>query len=237
MTNAGMRRRLVQWGLILAAAITPLFAQPVFDLQFDGETAKDAVSGREIELQNVVVMGSGSAAYGDLDGRGALVVASDPELTFGSQDLLWIELWINPVQFGKHGHILSKGSGANYRVSATARGEVGFSYYSKGAWRSLVSPTPLSFNEWQHVGVLFDAPAGTALLFVNGRLVARATDLPPFQSRDETPLYLGGGPLKDETYAGFVGGLGPVLIARGNPREIPGDAGEGAQVFEPESPF
>jgi len=137
------------------------------------------------------------------------------------------------VQFGKTGMIVSKGSGANYRLSAPANGLFGFSYYAQGAWRSLTSETPLSFNEWQHVAVYFDSPSGIVTLLRNGKVVARKAEFPPFQSQDETPLYLGGMPVRDtEEFAGIVGALGPVTITRGNPREIPAQVTVGQQVFE-----
>ncbi|MCZ2343121.1 MAG: LamG domain-containing protein [Bacteroidales bacterium] len=210
----------------------------MLDLRFSGQTATDAAGGRTPELINVVVMGSGSAAYGDLDGRGAVVVPADPELSFAAQDSFWMEAWINPVQFGKTGTLVSKGGGANYRLSSPANGLFGFSYYSQGAWRSLASETPLAPNEWQHVAVFFDPSTGTVTLFRNGKVVARKTGFPPFQSRDDAPLYLGGTPVKDsEDFSGMVGALGPVTIARGNPREIPAEVTGGQQAFEIQSPF
>lgn len=224
---------------IFFSALLPLAAQNVFDLQFAGEGAKDAsAAGREVGLHNVVVMNSGGASYGDLDGKGAVVVTADPELSFGAKEPLWIELWINPVRFGKTGAILSKGGGANYRISAQANGQFGFSYYAKGEWRSLQSETPLVMNDWQHVACFFDSPSGRITLFLNGKVVAHAAEHPAFQSKDETPLYIGGSPLGESgNYAGLVGGVGPVIIARGNPREVPDEPAIGQQVFEVKSPF
>lgn len=224
--------------VLLTISLQVLSAQNVLELQFSGETATDAAGGRTPELINVVVMGAGAAGYGDLDGRGAVVVPSDPELSFTAQDPFWMEGWINPVQFGKTGMIVSKGSGANYRLSTPANGLFGFSYYAQGAWRSLTSETPLTMNEWQHVAVFFDSPTGMVTLFLNGKVVAHKGGFPPFQSQDETPLYLGGMPVRDtEDFAGLVGALGRVTIARGNPREVPGHPTVGQQVFEVQPPF
>lgn len=229
---------LIRLFSLLVLSFQFLSAQTVLDLQFSGESATDGAGGRTPELFNVVVMGTGSAAYGDLDGRGAVVVPSDPELSFAAQDPFWMEGWVNPVQFGKTGTLMSKGSGANYRLSSPANGLFGFSYYSQGAWRSLVSETPLALNEWQHVAVFFDSAAGTGTLFLNGRVVAHQAQLPAFQSRDDTPLYLGGLPVRDtEEFAGMVGALGPFLIARGNPRDVPAQVAVGQQVFEVQPPF
>jgi len=223
---------------VFFSAVLPLAAQNVLDLQFSGETATDTAGGRAVELQNVVVMGSGAGAYGDVDGKGAIVVTSDPELSFGPQDTLWIEMWVNPVQIGKTGILLTKGSGANYRVSASPRNQFSLSYYSLGKWRALQSETPLALNEWQHIACLFDAPAGTITLLLNGRVVAHSTDMPAFQSKDATPLLIAGNQVQETgEYVGMVGGVGRVIIARGNPREVPSSPAMDQQVYDVQSPF
>ncbi len=222
---------------IFFSAVLPLAAQNVLDLQFSADAAKDLAAGRQVELQNVVIMGSGAGAYGDFDGRGAIVVPSDPELSFASQDTLWIEMWVNPVQIGKGGVLLTKGGGGNYRLSASAKG-FALSYYSLGKWRALQTEMPLALNEWQHISCLFDSPAGTITLLVNGRVVAHSADNSPFQSKDTAPLLIGGSQVGETgEYVGIVGNVGPVIIAHGNPRNIPDSPALEQQVFEVKSPF
>lgn len=227
--------RLILAFLFIAAL--PLEAQAVFELKFLGEKAKDIAGGHEIQLHHVVIMGSGDAAYGDLDGKGAIEVSPAPELSFGPQETFWAEMWVHPVQLAR-GVLLSKGGGSNYRLGSPANGEFAFSYYSQGGWRSIVSQEPLRKGDWQHVACYFDSSAGMLALFLDGKVVAHTTGNSPFQSRDDLPLYIGGGPVKDTgEFAGMGGMIGTVVIARGNPRSIPSELEAGQQVFEVTSPY
>lgn len=223
--------------LLLISALS-VHAQTVLDLKFADDTARDAVGGREAELVNVVVMKAGETGYGDFDGRGAVVIPADPELSFSPQDMLWIELWTNVMKVGKSGTLVTKGTGGNYRMAVEAGGNFLFTYYSQGQWRSLRSEEKLALDEWQHLAAWFDSTTGEIRLFLNGRVVGKSSENPPFQSKDDLPLMVGGGAISTgDGYAGISGGIGPVLIARGNPREVSGDSKMGDQAFEVESPF
>jgi len=223
---------------LLLISVLSVNAQTVLDLKFSDDAAVDTVGGREVELINVVVMKAGETGYGDFDGRGAVVVPADPELTFPAQDLLWIELWVNPMKLGNSGTMVTKGTGGNYRFAAEADGTIVFVYYSQGTWRSLRSEEKLTLYEWQHVAVWFDSPMGEVRLYLNGRLVGKGSKYPPFQSKDDLPLVVGAtAKSTGDGYVGISGGIGPVLVARGNPRDVSSDSEIGTQVFEVESPF
>lgn len=212
-----------------------LSAQNAVELRFQGETVEDIAGKRQLELMDVVVFSDGGKTYGDFSGKSAIVIPGDPELSFSKQNSLWIEMWINPSKIGAGGPLASKGSGANYRIGLQKGGEVFLSYYSAGTWRSLVSETPLDTNQWQHVALWFDSPAGKAALFLNGRVIALSSEMEPFQSRDEQPLYVGGTPKQDDSgYSGLTGGIGAFILSHENPRNIPDDLQLDQQVFEVE---
>lgn len=207
---------------LLAATLTSLYAQDALDLRVQGEGIEDAALGRSIEMVDVVPFGSGEKAYFDFSGRSALVVSEDSMLSFGPQDTLWIEFWINPARLNAT-PLLSKGTGGNYRLSLQKAGEPTFSYYSSGSWQSLVGSQPLESGQWQHLGLWFNSALHSAAIFLNGRVIAVSADMLPFQSRDNQPLYIGGMPIKggEADYQGFTGGMGGVIISRENPRNIP----------------
>lgn len=217
---------------ILLTFITHLSAQNAVELRFQGERVEDIAGKRQLELIDVVVFSNGGKTYGDFNGKSAIVIPGDPELSFSKQNSLWIEMWINPSKIGAGVALASKGSGANYRIGLQKGGEVFLSYYSAGTWRSLVSETPLEMNQWQHVALWFDSPAGKAALFLNGKVIALSSEMQPFQSRDEQPLYVGGAPKQDGGYSGLTGGIGAFILSGENPRNIPDDLELDQQVFE-----
>lgn len=216
---------------LLALSLSPLCAQDVLDVRVHDETVEDAAAGRVVEVVDVVPFGAGEKAYLDFSGRGALIIPADAALSFGPQDTLWVEFWIHPTRSAAV-PLLSKGSGANYRLGLQKTGEPVFSYYSSGSWQSLTASEPLETDQWQHLGLWFDSGSREAALFINGRVVAVSNDMQPFQSRDNQPLYIGAVPLKEqEGYQGFVGDMGRIIISRENPRNIPGALNLDQSVF------
>lgn len=208
-----------------------LLADDALHLTFEGEAAKDASQGRNVELENVVVMQAGSKAYADFDGKGALVIQSDPGLIFHPNDTLWLTALINPQGRGKSATIISKGG--NYRIALQPDGKPLFTYYSKGAWRSLVSEVPLELNSWQQIAIYFDSSRGAAILFIDGKVAAISQAQEPFQSVGEDPLYIGGSPVPETfEFRGFSGYIGAVTIDRSAPQEFPATLELGAKVFE-----
>jgi len=213
-----------------------LLADDALLLSFEGETAKDAAINRTITLENVVIMQAGQKAYADFDGKGALVVQSDPGLVFQSQDTFWCTALVNPQGKGRSVPLLSKGG--NYRIALQPDGKPIFTYYSKGEWRSLVSELPLELNTWQQIATYFDSSRGVSALFIDGKVVATAKDLAPFQSTGGDPLYIGGSPVpgKDEI-RGLLGYIGGVTIERAAPQDLPADFELGQKAFTAPSPF
>lgn len=224
--------------IVLALLAHPLQGQTVFELKFEGEKAVNEVDGSAVEMHDVVVFKSGQSSYADLGGTGGMTAAAEPALNFTKDDPLWLELQINPLQANRDIVLVSKGSGGgNYKLVLSKGGQFAFSYYSQGAWRAVSSETPLDLENWQHIALYFDSPSGRATLLRDGKVVAVAADLPPFQSTDREPLYIGGVPLKnDGGFKGLTGQLGPVVIARGNPRNIPQSASVGQAVYEVKPP-
>lgn len=221
---------LFGWVALLLSAST-LLGDDSLHLTFEGETAKDVSQGRSVELENVVVMQAGSKAYADLDGKGALVIPSDPGLVFGPNDTFWLTALINPQAKGKSYPIVSKGG--NYRVALQPDGKPLFTYYSKGAWRSIVSEVPLELNAWQQVAVYFDSSRGAAILFIDGKIAAISQAQEPFQSVGEDPLYIGGAPVPETSeFRGFFGYIGSVTLDRSAPQEFPATLELGTKVFE-----
>lgn len=232
-------RKITQSALILVLSGTWLTgaADEILSIQFENDGAVDQAMNHIIEAEGLIVMGFPPAAYAELDGRTGMEIAPDPIFQFQPGDSLWVEAWVEPLRFGSGGAIVSKGSGSNYQLQIDKSGHLAFSYYSQGEWRSLIAPEPLEVNAWQHVACHFDA-SGSIRLFVDGTLVAQKDGMPPFQSRDETPLYVGA-TRKSATdeYSGWIGALGPLTLAKGNPRDIAFDTPVGSKAFEINSPF
>jgi hypothetical protein len=218
------------WAALLLSAAS-LLGNDSLRLTFEGDAAKDSSQGRAVELENVVIMQAGSKAYADLDGKGALVIPSDPGLVFRSNDTFWLTALINPQARGKSNPIVSKAG--NYRVALQPDGKPLFTYYSKGAWRSLVSEEPLELNTWQQIAVYFDSPSGLATLFIDGKVAATSQTQEPFQSADDTPLYIGGVPVPEkDTFVGFLGYIGAVTIDRSAPQDFPATLEVGTKAFD-----
>ena len=229
-----MRKFLASLFLFLPLAS---YGQTVFELKFEGEKAIDTVGGNALEMHDVAVFRSGDHEYGDLNGKSAIVVPAELALTFARQDVLWLELWINPIKVAEDAVVVTKGTGGNYKLILQKSGKVAFSYYAAGSWRSLLSEEPLEMGSWQHVGIYFDASLGEAVLLLNGRVIAAAKELPPFQSQDDKPLYLGGAPkLAGDGFKGMLGGLSSVILARGNPRQVSSSLAAGEVAYEVQSP-
>lgn len=221
---------LFGWAALLLSAST-LLGDDSLHLTFEGEAAKDASQGRPVQLENVVVMQAGSKAYADLDGKGALVIPSDPGLIFGPNDTFWFTAWVDPQARGKSYPIVSKGG--NYRVALQPDGKPLFTYYSKGAWRSLVSEVPLELNAWQQVAVYFDSSRGAVILFIDGKVAAVSQAQDPFQSAGDDPLYIGGVPVPETgEFRGFLGYIGSVTLDRSAPQEFPTTLEVGGKAFD-----
>lgn len=229
--------RVVAPLLLVFVSGTQPFLQATLEMVYEDEAAVDLRGGRTIELHEVVVLEQQGRPYADLNGSSALTVVYDPTLDFAPGDSLWIELWVEPLQVVGTTPLVLKG--ANYRLGLTRSREPYFAWYSDGSWQNVTAEQPLDIHAWHHVALWFDSGAGEAWIFVDGILAARADSLPPFQSRDEGPLHIGGQPRSEEQgggYSGLSGGIGPLILSRERQREFDFELEIGDQAFEPE-PF
>jgi hypothetical protein len=210
----------------------PLQAQTVIDLRFKSDNAHDEAGNHPVTLENVFVAEGDGSFHGDFNGDGAIVVETPgAELAFAAEDTFWAELWVYLSRPTQSATLLSKGSGSNYRIAVGADGIITLSYYAQGSWRNHPASLPIEFHQWQHIGCLFDSPAGRIILTHNGAVSGKAESVIPFQSRDTKPLYIGGSAKRESGFAGMKGLLGGSLIARENLRNIPDDAIVGDKVF------
>ncbi len=228
--------------IFISAVVTLLisggevFAADSLSLSFDENTVRDTELGRIVELQNVVITQSGKKAYADFDGKGAMVIASDPSLIFRSGDTFWFSGLVNLQSHGKSMALITKAG--NYRIALQPDGKFLFTYYSNGGWRSVVSNVPLELNSWQQVACYFDSSRGVIALFIDGKVVAIADSQLPFQSVGNDPLYIGGLLVPDSgDYRGIIGGIASVFIAHSAPYTLPDQMELDTKAFEVEPTY
>lgn len=222
---------------IIILSLCSLRAEKVLELKLENDTAVDAVTGHPLTLQNVIVMGTGDKAYAEFNGKSAIIAAPDPTLNFQRSSTFWAEMWVEPLKVPKSVSVLSKGTGANYRILLQKDGSLALSYYSNGQWRNLASEKEkIPLETWSHVAGYFDSASGQAALFVNGTVVGLSKEMPPFQSNDDLPLYIGGQPGKEgsDELIGFIGAIGKVIVAKESPHELPSDLAIGTKAFSVE---
>lgn len=167
------------------------------------------------------------------DGSTALEVElPDKELLhFRSGDSFTLEAWVRLERDKVAGPILTRGSGANYRLSISKDRLVGFSYYALGSWRSFEAVEyPLPLQTWAHVAAQYDGAAQKLALFIDGKLVAYEPIVAPIQANPTPSLFIGG-TLGADRVRGLAGALGSIRIYHG--LKYPADAEVGTPAFDP----
>lgn len=221
-------------GVALISGFSIVEAESVLDVRFNRDGPVDQAAGVAMEARNVVLVDNGGTYCGEFDGGSALVVPEDPRLTFGPTDPFWAEMWLNPLNVTESATLLVKGTGTNYSVVLSADGSFSFSYYSRGEWRTVTTkPGSVPLETWSHLAVFFDPSTAMGALFVNGKVAGLASDLPPFQSGQEMPLFVGGKPAAEDSpeFVGFDGEMAEVRLAKENLKNLGSEFQMGEQAF------
>lgn len=138
----------------------------------------DAVDGNNGVGQNVsFANGKVGQAFAFADGASSISVPASPTLNIGSGSGLSIECWIQPDAFalgGTGAPVLEWDMGTSNLIKFWAGGSLlGSIVDGSGTPHTVQSPPGLLDTiHWQHVAFTYDVASGTAVLYLNGNLVA-----------------------------------------------------------------
>jgi hypothetical protein len=142
-------------------------------------------------------------------------VADSPDLRFGGS--FTVESWLQRAKIGTAHCVASKGDSGrrNFWVEIDAQNRLDFRWETAGGTKhGTTSTTGITDALWHHVACVYDQQAGEDRIYLDGVLVARASDAGvPATSSD--PLLIGAKLTAGSIKAVFKGGLDLVRVAPG----------------------
>jgi RHS repeat-associated protein len=172
---------------------------------------REVLNGRSnLELFNGLGYGTGlvaqALAYDGINDFARTGAHPDHDVGASSQGLT-VELWIKPSAY-RDTPLVEWGTATGTQSffaqwNDTGRGLYAFLQGTDGSTRSIGADSVITLNEWQHVAVSYDRPAGWARLYRNG-VMLRELNLGSFGVRTTQDLYVGARPRENRWFSGLL---------------------------------